>query len=126
MKRKIVFLLLSVFLIAGCSKTETKEFANSAGGSAAEVKFDDSNAQAYSFTPAKTDFVQIKEKADQLNKVDAFVAWLKTRTNVSNVSHNRITVFASNPPKHVVRFSLDGVTHRLLLDGDVDLAVAPL
>ena len=126
MKRKIILSILSVLLVTGCSKTETKEFENSPDGSAAMVKFDDSNPQAFSFTPAKTDFVQIKEKADQFNKVDMFVAWLKTRTNVSNVSHNRITVFASNPPKHVVRFSLDGVSHRLLLDGDVDSTIMPL
>ena len=126
MRQKIILLLLSVLLIAGCSKTETKEFEKTAGRSAAKVRFDDSNAQTYSFTPAKTDFVQIKEKADQFNKVDAFVAWLETRTNVSKVTVNKITVFASNPPKHVVRFSLDGVRHRLLLDGEVNLAVAPL
>ena len=112
-------------LVAGCSKTDNKEFENSPG-SASKVRFDKSNAQVYSFTPAKTDFVQIREKADRFDKVDVFVAWLKTRTNVSNVSHNRMTVFTSNPPKHVVRFSLDGVSHRLLLEGDVDSAVMPL
>lgn len=115
MKRKIVLLLLSLSLIAGCSQTEIKEFENSHSGSAAKVKFDNSKMQVYSFTPAKTDFVQIKEKADQFNKVDMFVAWLKTRTNVSNVFHNRITVLTSNPPKHVVRFTMDGVRYRLLL-----------
>jgi hypothetical protein len=126
MKRKIILSILSVLLVTGCSKTETTEFETSTDSGAVKVKFDDSIAQEYSFTPAKTDFIQIREKADQFDKVDVFVAWLKTRTNISNVSHNRITVFTSNPPKHVVRFSLDGVSHRLLLDGDVDSTVMPL
>lgn len=126
MKRNIILSILSILFVAGCSKIETEQFGNSPDSNPVKVKFDDSIAQEYSFTPAKTDFVQIKAKVDQFNKVDVFVAWLKTRTNVSNVSHNRITVFTSNPPKHVVRFSLDGVSHRLLLDGDVDSAVMPL
>ena len=62
MKWKIILSILSILLIAGCSKTETKEFENSSDGSAAIVEFDDSKPQAFSFTPAKTDFVQIKEK----------------------------------------------------------------
>jgi hypothetical protein len=126
MKWKIILSILSVLLIAGCSKTETKEFENSADGSAVKIRFDDSIAQANSFTPAKTDFVQIKEKAGKFNKVDVFVTWLKTRTNVSNIIHNRMTVLTSNPPKHVVSFSLDGVRHKLLLSGDVDSVIIPL
>jgi hypothetical protein len=121
MKRTIALSLLSVLILTACSDTETKEFGNAAISSPVMTKVDGSNTKASPSAEAvKTDFVQIKAKLGQFNDIDKFVAWLKACKNVTNVVHNRIMVFTSNPPTHVVSFSLDGIMHKLLLSVEVD------
>jgi len=52
--------------------------------------------------------------------VDEFVTWLKTKTNISNVVHSKMMYLTSNPPKQVVSFNLDGVSHRLVFTIDTN------
>jgi hypothetical protein len=114
-------LMLSVLFPAGCRE---KQAAENRETSAINVKKTTrlepdiqirSNAQ-----PGTTDFQTIKAKADLTDDVDEFVTWLKTRTNVSNVVHSKSMYLTSNPPKQVVSFHLDGVSHRLVFTIDTD------
>ena len=121
----ITFLLLfSVLLFAGCPEKESTESGHVPGGNASMVKMDDLDPRTHPFMkPDKTDFVQIRSMAEEFGNIDLFVAWLKTRTNVTDVTHSGKTLLTSNPPQQVVSFSLDNVRHRLLLTVDVDNTV---
>lgn len=122
--RRITFLLLfSVLLLAGCPEKESAESSH-VPGTASYVKMDQLDAQTHPFMKSdKTDFVQVREMAQEFGDVDLFVAWLKTRTNVTDVSHSEKMLLTSNPPQQVVSFSLDNVRHRLLLTVNVDNSV---
>ena len=73
--------------------------------------------------PEKLNVTFIEEKLNDFNDVDAFVTWLKNQRGVTNVTHNKLTFLTSDPPQHVVNFSLNGVENRLLLmvEADVEL-----
>jgi hypothetical protein len=42
------------------------------------------------------------------------------------VAHYRLSWLASNPPKQVVRFTLDGVPHRLVLTAEIPVRAGTL
>ena len=124
MTRIKYLLLLSVLVLTGCSEKESTESGHISGGNAYMVRMDDLDPQTHPFMkPDKTDFVQIRSMADEFGDVDLFVAWLKTRTNVTDITHSEKTLLTSNPPQQVVSFSLDNVRHRLLLTVNVDNTV---
>jgi len=75
---------------------------------------------------AETNLTEIKEVASQLTNIDVFVAWLKTRTNVSDVAHQKLSWLTSNPPKQIVSFTLNDTTHRLVLTADIPVRVSTL
>ena len=121
---------LSLFLVlflAGCSEKESAESGYVSGGNVSMARMDNLDPQTQPLMkPDKTDFVQIRSMAEEFDDTDLFVAWLKTRTNVTDVTHSGKTLLTSNPPQQVVSFSLDNVRHKLLLTVDVDNAITKI
>jgi len=113
--------MLSVFLLAGCQEKQVTDAEETADANIKNVRRIEPDIQIRSSAkPGTTDFLTIKEKADLTDDVDEFVAWLKTRTNVSNVVHTKLMYLTSNPPKQVVSFNLDDVSRRLVFTIDID------
>jgi hypothetical protein len=123
MKWISLLLTLSVLLSAGCREKQAVNTEKTPAVNAQKITHLEPDIQIRSNTkPGTTDFTTIKAKADLTDDVDEFVTWLKTRTNVSNVVHSKMTYLTSNPPKQVVSFRLDGVSHRLVFTIDTDKA----
>ena len=118
----ILFLLtLSVLTLSSCREKQTADTEKTTAVSVKKVVRIEPDVQIHSKTASgTTDFLTIKTKADLTDDVDEFVSWLKTRTNVSNVVHTRLMYLTSNPPKQVVSFNLEGVSHRLIFTIDTN------
>lgn len=115
--------MLSILFIAGCQEKQATDTEETTAVNIKNVSRIQPDIQIPSNTePGKTDFMTIKATADLTDDVNEFVTWLKTRTNVSNVVHAKMMYLTSNPPKQVVSFSLDGVSHRLVFTVDTDKA----
>jgi PBP1b-binding outer membrane lipoprotein LpoB len=112
-------LILSALLLAGCREKQVADTRETPAINIKKVTRLEPDIQIRpKVEPGTTDFITIKTKADITDDVDEFVTWLKTRTNVSNVVHSKMTYLTSNPPKQVVSFYLDGVSHRLVFTID--------
>jgi len=113
--------ILPILLLAGCQKKQVTDAEETADANIKNVRRIEPDIQIPSSAKrGTTDFLTIKEKADLTDDVDEFVAWLKTRTNVSNVVHTKLMYLTSNPPKQVASFNLDDVSRRLVFTIDTD------
>ena len=112
--------MLSVLLLAGCREKQVAAEETSAVNVKNVMRIEPDIPIRSNAEPGKTDFLTIKTKADLTDDVGEFVTWLKTRTNVSNVVHTEMIYLTSNPPKRVVSFNLDDVSHRLVFAIDTD------
>ena len=112
--------MLSVLLLAGCREKQVAAEETSAVNVKNVMRIEPDIPIRSNAEPGKTDFLTIKTKADLTDDVGEFVTWLKTRTNVSNVVHTEMIYLTSNPPKQVVSFNLDDVSHRLVFAIDTD------
>ena len=127
MKWMTFLLLFLALVLTGCSEKESAESGHISGGNASMARMDNLDPQTQPLMkPDKTDFVQIRSMAEEFGDVDLFVAWLKTRTNVTDISHSGKSLLTSNPPQQVVSFSLDNVRHKLLLTVDVDNSITKI
>ena len=121
MKCLSFLLILSILLVTGCQEKQTADTDENNAVNFKKVTRIEPDIQIRSnVEPGTTDFMTIKAKADLTDDVDEFVTWLKTRTNVSNVVHAKMMYLTSNPPKQVVSFNLDGVSHRLVFTIDTE------
>jgi hypothetical protein len=117
----ISFLLMLSILFAGCREKQVTDNRQTSAVNFKKVTHFETDSQKNSnFKPERTDFLAIKTRADLTDNLGEFVTWLKTRTNVSNVVHTELMHLTSNPPKQVVSFNLDGVSHRLVFTKDTD------
>lgn len=64
--------------------------------------------------------IQIREKVNEYDDVDSFVAWLRGLSNVSDVNVNKKLFLTSYPPKVIVTFVQNGIRHKLLLAVEAD------
>ncbi len=121
MKWISLLLILSVMLLAGCREKQVADTQETSAINVKKVTRVEPDIQIRSNAePGTTDFLTIKAKADLTDDVDEFVTWLKTKTNISNVVHSKMMYLTSNPPKQVVSFNLDGVSHRLVFTIDTN------
>ena len=63
--------------------------------------------------------IQIKEKVNEYDDVDAFVTWLEGLPNVRDVNVNKKLFLTSYPPKVIVTFFQNRIRHKLLLAVEV-------
>ena len=114
-------LLLLILFLASCQEKRVTESEETTRVGMEKIRRIEPDIKIRSSTePGTTDFLTIKEKADLTDDGDEFVAWLKTRTNVSDVAHTRLMYLTSNPPKQIVSFRLDSISHRLVFTIDTD------
>lgn len=64
--------------------------------------------------------IQIREKVNEYDDVDAFVTWLKGLPDVSYVNVDKKLFLTSYPPKVIVSFFQNGIRHKLLLAVEAD------
>lgn len=64
--------------------------------------------------------MQIKEKVNEYDDVDAFVTWLEELPYVRDVNVNKKLFLTSYPPKVIVTFFQNGIRHKLLLAVEPD------
>ena len=64
--------------------------------------------------------MQIKERANDYDDVDAFVTWLRGLPNVKDVNVNKKLFLTSYPPKVIVTYFQNGIRHKLLLAVEAD------
>ena len=113
--------MLPILLLSGCREKQVADTRETSTINVKKVTRIEPDIQIRSnVEPGITDFLTIKTRADLTDDVNEFVTWLKTRTNVSNVVHTEMMYLTSNPPKQVVSFNLDGVSHRLVFTIDTD------
>ena len=113
--------MLPILLLSGCREKQVADTRETSTINVKKVTRIEPDIQIRSnVEPGITDFLTIKTRADLTDDVNEFVTWLKTRTNVSNVVHTEMMYLTSNPPKQVVSFTLDGVSHRLVFTIETD------
>ena len=64
--------------------------------------------------------IQIREKVNEYDDVDAFVTWLGGLPNIKNVNVNKTLLLTSYPPKVIVTYFQNGIMHKLLLAVEAD------
>ena len=119
MKWGLFLSLLSILFLGSCQEKQVTEIEETSSIRIEKTRRIEPDIQIpSSIEPGTTDFQTIQEKADMTDDVDEFVAWLKTRTNVSNVVQTKLMYLTSNPPKQVVSFRLNDINHRLIFTID--------
>ena len=72
-----------------------------------------------------TTIEEIRTQVSRSSDIDAFVQWLKERTNVSDVDSQPI-LLTTAPPQQWVSFSIDRKKHRFRLMKEMDVEVVPV